>query len=1108
MLKFILGGAGCGKSTLLTERINEIADGDKKVIVIVPEQFSFDSDKKLYEKLGCMRFNRILSMSFTSITKEIFEKYGSRSGEYAEDMDKLIIMKKTLDKLDLEKQLRFFSRQVQRPDFVSEALGVITEFRQSGVSADDFASKMSSADVTFSDKISDLSLIYYTYDALLRESGLKDNLADISEAAAIAEMNSFFENTAVFFDEFESFTSDEYQLIEAIIAQADEVTLSLRLDSPEHSGNNIFESAKNTWRKFYSCAKKYGCEIESVTLDKPLKYKNADLAHLNLNILRPVRQRFGETESIRVAECTDMYEEADWICSEIRRMVQEKGYRYKDIAVMSRNLSQYVHIFEAAFEKYEIPFHMDVKKSVMHTSVMQYVSAVVEIIAEKKFSSDMIFKYAKTHLCGVSFERISELENYCFEWNIDGKLWEQPFESGLDEHPFAEQTRKEIIAPLTALRKKCRNKSGREICIALYKFLSDMEIPKKVGGIINEFLQNKEEFLAKEFRRIWDIFTNILDTLADSAGEISLPVFRDLFLMMLRQITYSVPPQTLDGVKISPAETARPDNPKIVFVAGVNEGKFPPDIHQAGILTQKDRELFEASGISISRKNEELISDESLIVYKTLTHACDRLYITYPLSDTSGANLFPSSFLKQLYQMFENLTPEIAKRRSLIDYCPTPKAAYSNLVRYFGESTPETESLRQVLSEIPEYKAKLDYLEEACADKSFSVSDSSIMRELFTDRLYLSATQLDEYNSCHFKYFCNKGLRLRARKKRAVDKLGRGNLTHMCLEKILSSCETKEDFEQLDTVRIREIIEECSKEFLSETLGAENSKTPSVIAAVESVCDNITDVVRHLQKELAQSLFRPAAFELDISEGNDKPVLRADNGVEIYLKGVVDRVDVYEEDGKKYLRVIDYKTGSKKINLASLYYGLDLQMLLYLFSLTDKNNRFSEHEPAGVLYMSASGAGCKDRESKVSYDDFMDAHYKMNGLLLKDRLVLEAMEKDIRGVYIPAKVTSKDKGDGKLLLDKRASLCMTKKNFEKLSGHIDDVMLKMCDELYSGKIEAEPYISATTNPCGFCDYGGICGNADAETRRTAEADAKDKMMELLGGDDDYEQMDT
>ncbi|MCM1226566.1 MAG: PD-(D/E)XK nuclease family protein [Clostridium sp.] len=1102
MLKFILGGAGSGKSTLLSDTINAAADTGKSVIVIVPEQFSFDSDKKLYSKLGCKNFNRILSTTFTKLAAEIFEKYGSRSGEYADDSAKLILMQKTIKTLMDNKQLHYFVKQASRPDFVTDALDIVSELRQSGISADDFTAKMTAEDTTLSDKISDISLIYYAYDKMLADSGLKDSLTDISEAAAISEMNGFFKEKNVFFDEFESFTGDEYQIIEAAISQAENVFISLRIDDKDNNRSGIFDSVKNTWKKFYHIAKKYGVSIETQTLEKPLKYKYHDLEHLNMNIFRNNIKHRKKAENISVIQCAELYEEADFICSEIKRLVREQGYRYSDFSVMSRQLSEYTYIFEAAFEKYDIPYSMDVKKGVMHTSIMQYVSGIIGAISEKNFSSEMIFRYAKTHLCGISLPRVADLENYCFEWDIDGKKWSEPFVSGIDEHPFAEQTRKEIIEPLSKLRQKCVNADCKSICRSVFDFITKQEAQKRIGGIINEFKEQDMVHYAKEFKRIWGIFTDILDTISEIGGEMSISEFAGLFDMMTRHIAYSVPPQTLDGVKISPAETARPNNPKVIFIAGANDGYFPAGIVKTGLLNEKDKLLFEKSGISISRTNEELIADEKLIVYKALTHASERLYITYPLADNSGSHRYPSGILKRISDMFENDITSTAESRGLIYYSSTPKAAYINLIRYFSEGSRETESIRKALENTGDYGARIKYLESASFEKTLFVNDSALMKELYSQRLNLSATAIDEYNTCHFKYFCRTGLRLKSRRKRVIDRIGEGNLTHRCLEVILSSCGTKEEFDNITHEQIKNLTKKCTEEFLNETFGKDAADMPDINASLEAISSNIETLIEHLKTELGQSEFRPAAFELDITNGRNEPVLKTENGIEIYLTGIVDRVDIYENDGKKYLRVIDYKTGHRTFSMASLLYGLNMQMLLYLFSVTGKNGRFSGSQPAGVLYLPSGGAPCNlKRNSKDIVKSHLNDHYKMNGILLDDTAVLNAMENEIKGVFIPAEAVASEDGTQTLLTAKGSS-CISSDSFEKLRKYTDETLLKMCDELYRGKIEAVPFVTDDKPPCRYCDYWSVCGNMPIKEYDSPEDDAEDIMMNIIGGEND------
>ncbi|MGN0620824.1 MAG: PD-(D/E)XK nuclease family protein [Porcipelethomonas sp.] len=1106
MVNFILGGAGCGKSQLLSKKISESAESDKKIIVIVPEQFSFDSDKKLYKILGAEKFNRILSLSFTSLAKDIFEKYGGRSGEYADDIQKYIIMNKVMRELSDRKALTFFGKCAEKVSFSEEALKLVTEFRQSGMSPDTIMDKLASDDASMNEKITDTILIYYTYDKMLKDSGLKDSLTDISESAAIANINEYFKDTIVFFDEFESFTCDEYDLIDTVISQADDVFISLRIENEGNNKYTIFDSVNNTWKKFIQLAEKYNVKTNTVHLEKPVKYISEDLVHLNLNILRPERKSFGESENIKIIECRDMYEEADYICSEINRLVKTENFRFSDIAVISRRLNDYIYVFEAAFKKYNIPYCINVKKSVMHTSIMQLVSSVLEIVSTDSPSSEFIFKYAKTQLNNFRQEDISALEIYCYEWSIDGKKWFEPFEYKSGSDFDAESIRKKIIGPIMHLKERCRTSDSSEICCAIYDFLEETNVPLKVYDICREFEEKNMIYMSKEMKRIWNLFVDTLDSVSEICGETDINNFREIFLMLLRQITYSVPPQTLDGVDVLCAETARPDSPKIVFVCGVNEGYFPASIKYDGILNEKDRIQLDSIGLSLSRSTEELISDEKLVVYKTLTYASDKLYISYPLSSLAGTSLFPAAVIKQIKDMYTDNIMEYASEKSLIFYSSTIRAAYYNYVRYFSEKNEETESIRKILEKNELYSTKIKFLEEIRNEKNIIIKDKELVKKLYSDKLKISATGFEEYNYCHFKFFCDTGLRLRLPQKREINKLEQGNLVHRCLEKVLSSCSDKEEFDNLTPDQISSLVRECSEEYFRENLGGSPAKTARNEMTLERINKGIEKLIEHLKEELKQSEFRPVDFELNLSNSPDGlPVLKADNGIEIVLRGVIDRVDMYEKNGQKYLRVIDYKTGEKKLSMSSIYYGINMQMLIYMFSVTGENAKYKDCNPVGVLYMPSGDIKCsRSRSDNTDIQKTLNSHYKMNGLVLNDRMILNAMEKDIMGVYIPASLTKEDTGEGLPVLSKNSSV-LSWKQFRNLKRHTEELILDMCHELYDGNIDADPLISSKDDPCLYCGYWSVCGISETNKCREIKKESNELMLKKLSeGDEDDE----
>ncbi len=1102
MLNFILGGAGYGKSSLLIETIEKLAENDKKIIFIVPEQFSFEADKKIYKHLGVAKFNKILSLSFTSLAKEIFEKYGGKSGEYAEDIHKFILMNKAIKELQSTNAFTYYEKQSKKASFINDALTIVNEFRQCGISNDKLQSVCNN-EVEYSEKISDLSMLYTTYDRMLTDANLKDSLTDISEAAATASGSDFFKNSIIVFDEFESFTGDQYELIDTMFAQADDIYIALRLENTGRNALSVFESVEKTWKSFYQLAKKYDMEISETKLTEPKKYKSNDLAFLNQNIMRNNNAVMEQAENIGIIECRDLYEEVEFVCAKIRELVLNNNYKYNDIAVISRQLDEYVYIFDSVFKKYDIPYSLNVQKSAYHTRIMQFMINTVNIVCEKKPSLETVLTFIKTSLSNISINKISALENYAFEWGLDGKDFFKPFTADIVENDEntddnIEIIRQKIMNPVVELKNKCENSDCKTICHNLYSFLYEAKIPLRLSELNDEFIKSGMINQAKEQKKVWDMLMTILETFSDIGGEISLEEFQQLFNSAAESIKFSEPPQTLDSVQIAKAETARLSSPKAVFILGVNEGFFPPATRNAGLLNEKDRKVFEQAEIRLSRGNEELISDERLIVYKSLTHASEKLYVLYPNSDNSGADRFPSEMISQIMGLFKNNIFKKSEDLGILFYSSTKQSAYSNFVRNFTKNGQYINEIKSVLSEDESYASKINYFNEVMQQKNFSINDTELIKKLYTKKLTISPTAFEDFHMCHFKFFCKTALKLRALRKREIQSLEQGNMVHKCLESVLKSCSTKQEFDALDENKITSIIDKCIDEYMLENMGGDLKKTTSLKNTIENIKNDILQVVIHLQKELGQSEFRPVEYEFNIK--GDLPIIELDNGIQIILNGVVDRVDMYEVEDKKYIRVIDYKTGKKIFSVDSLLYGINMQMILYMFSITGKNGKYNDSMPAGVLYMPSRELECgRDRKDDSDISEYLDKHYKMNGVVLKERHVLQAMEKEIGGVYIPAKLTKGDSGSGEIQLDKRVSTCFSSDEFKNLRKHTDELLKQLAVQLYDGHIEADPLIMGDFNPCDYCDYWSVCGNMPCSKFREASPTTAEEMQNILNG---------
>lgn len=1111
MLHLIIGGAGCGKSTRLIGQIRKAYEQGERIYALVPEQYSFTNDLKLYEALGPAAFNAIQSLSFTSLARALFQQYGGRSGEYADDLTKTILLYQSIRALSDSSAFSHFDRQAKKPAFQDAAAKAITELRRGSISPEALLEQTARLEGRLRDKAADLAVLYGDYDRRLREKGYKDSLTDITEAAALCAGNEHFKGALLFLDEFESFTGDQMEFLDVLFAQAKELWITLRTEDPEAPAYSVFDATNATYRRLLALAQKHRTRHEILLCKEPFRFRYPDLAHVSRSILRPVHTQLPTAEHIHVFEAKNCYTEADCACAHIRKLVREQGVRYADIAIVTHQLEEYAGILESACIRYSIPFHLDRKISCMHTALLQLMSGVLELISEKRPRTEALLRYAKTRLLGISCERTARLESYCYTWNVDGMMWLEPFTAGLEENSDLEALRRELVEPIMQLREACRGQNVRTLCKELYQFLCRMNVPRNISGIAQDYQEAGCTAEASALKALWGSLADVLDALCSVLGDAVLPTsrFRDLMQALLSRISYSTPPQSLDAVLVASAETARLNAPKYVFVLGVSEGFFPSQVHSTGLFTDADKQQLEARELFLSRSTEQLIGDERLIAYKTLSSASDGLYLFYPLSDAAGSSRSPSALIRQIRDMFDAPMLRIAEQEDPCMYAATPRAAYDLTVQGFYRHTTEGASIQEALKSDPVYGPRLASLDTLALTPEHRIAHTERIRELFGDRLYLSATRLETYNLCPFQYYMNYGLGIQADQKKEINPLETGNLVHYCLEQLLTGCPDKESFDALTEAEVTARVEQYAAQYLEQAMGGSFGKDARFASNYRRITGSIPPLIQHLQQELSQSAFRPVSMELKLSrqDGSIPVTLTTPSGIQLILGGKIDRVDLYEENGTRYIRVIDYKTGKKEFDLGKLLYGVDMQMLLYLFSITEPEGKYGGAVPAGVLYVPAGGLPCGRSRSQENarLEDYINQQYLMNGVMLKERSVLTAMEEHLAGIYIPATLAKDDPGEGEPKLKSvSSSAYLTRGQFANLRTHARQVLTDMAEQLYGGRIPADPLVIGQKAPCAYCDCKEICGNVPNVTCRTYEKTAKEQMLERISGEEKEE----
>lgn len=1106
MIHFFTGGAGCGKSCRIMELIKKYSSEGRDIITIVPEQFSYEFDRKLYNRIGPLLFNQIETHSFTSLARGIFQRLGGGApGSYMDELMQTGLVLQAVRRA--EGQLKTFAKQCGRSEFASEAAAIISVLRRSGIDSEQLMMKCSSVRGRLFDKTSDIAAIYHQYEMLLIKHGLKDMLTDITEAASIANGNDFFAGKIVFIDEFESFTPDQYEMLSVIIGLADEVYIAFRMESEDEQELSLFGSVGAACRKVRSIASDYRIPYEFVFFTEQHRMKHSDLKRLSESVFRPVKASpSGVSQHIHIVEASTPFDEAEFVCAAIKRKLHENpDMRCGDIAVVTENLADYAGILEHAMERCGLPCHIDMPRPVLHTPFMVYITSLMSLMRKKEPDTELLLRCGKSGFTDCSLTELSMLENYCYVWSIDGSMWNEPFTCG-EESAEIEAVRRKLLAPVHSLKNKCRGCStSADYSRCFYSFLEELDAGVRAESLFQEADTGRQLQMKQDFKRVWDSLMDILDILAElSDGSCTSSDYFTMLHSMLKTVSHAVPPRTLDAVVIAPAGTSRLSEPRITFVLGACEGCFPKNSKGSSLFSERERLELEQQGVAIGQPPELSAADERLAVYKILSSASDELYLCYPLKDSGDSRCLRSSIADLALSLFDNSYDMMIYSKNLPTsfFAVTKAAAYYHYVQDFSKRDSDIASIQTLLYEDEYYAGRIDYLRSVHDDADFTVNPV-LMERLTGSSIILTASRLESFRMCPFQYFCRYALRLYERRKIHLGNAESGSLVHACMEQLLRGL-PREEFLSLTEQQLSERILRLSGEYWTDVLGGDFQQNLREAAALEHINQGMTDFARHLQQELAQSEFYPEYFEAEISGRSSdfpSPRLVTADGHPVIIQGIADRVDVMRREDEEWVRVVDYKTGGKKFSVGNLIYGLDMQMLLYLFAVTGENAKLSSAKPAGVLYLPAGIPECtSERGSTGGAEKAIAEQYRMNGLFIDKPDIIRSMDKSLSGMFITPKLLKS--GDR---FDSRSGDFLSESQMKQLRRYTSHKVIETAESIYSGDAAVSPLCVSGRDACAFCSYSGICGNGDKHRSRTVidKADAlKKQFFEELSDTDE------
>lgn len=1075
MLTLLYARAGQDSRQALLERMGR-SELPRRVL-LVPEQYSHESERALCRLLGNSACARCEVLSFTRMAGRLNDVLGGAAAPVLDAGGRMLLLYAALRQVG--DGLRLYRSPSRKPAFLTGLLATIDECRSYQVGPEALMTAGEELGGRQGDKWRDIGLIYAAYESLCAQSGA-DPRSRLDRLAGQLTQCNWAAQREIFIHGFTDFTPQEEGVIAALAARCP-VTVVLNAGE-EDDPSGIFEPARRAARKLKRAVKPAAVREETLTgYEKGVP----SLAFLERNLFGPLPAPWREPCAVTRCIAADPRREVEWAAAEIRTLLRG-GLRCRDIAVCARQMDGYGELIDSVFDRAGIPVFRAAVDDVLQKPVMALVTAALAAAAED-YPYEELFRYFKTDLTGLTRQERDELENYVLTWNIRGSAWtrERPW----DMHPegygkkFSEEQlaqvarldelRRRAIAPLEELRRD-PDRTGRGRALALYRLLERIDLPARLAQRAAALEGRGELDSAAQYRQLWGIISGALEQCALLLGEqeLELEEFSRLFSLTLGQYDVGAIPVSLDRVTVGEAPRLAHREVKVLFFLGTDSRRVPDCAPTPGLLSDQDRDLLARMEVELAPRQEDKLRREFTIAWETCAIPRERLYLSYARATAAGEEREVCMLWKRLESLFPE-GPVVTAGESRL-------AAPASALELAGRSP----GLREALRAVPDFAPRVERLERAGSWRRGSLSPVGV-RTLYGPVVGMSATKLDLLNSCHFGYFMRYGLDAKPRKQAAFRPTEYGTFVHAVLEGVLGRAEHLGGVKALaenDELRRTIALEEAQRyqESALPGLTEESARMQYLFSRMKAAALAVVDSVT---AELAVSDFTPVRFELGFGPGEELPPVETENGVKLSLRGFVDRLDQWEHDGKRYLRVVDYKTGKKSFDFSDVEDGRGLQMLLYLFALKKYGNAVlgpGEIAPAGVLYVPArtpvvdGERGLTDEEIAARRDQML----RRQGLVLNDPAVVTAMEHTGDGFrFLPV---GRGRGGEDYLVNGE--------QMELLEEYIGKALNTAAGELAEGNIAADPYWhDAQRNACQWCEYRTAChfeaACGDRERRR-------------------------
>lgn len=1111
-LQFIFGNSGSGKSTYLYQKIIEesMQRPDGNFIVIVPEQFTMQTQKDLvmaHPRGGIMNID---VLSFQRLAHRIFEEVGADQRSVLTETGKNLMLRKVA--IREQERLKVLGSRMNRPGYVSEVKSVLSELMQYEVS--DFElqemERRTENRPLLNAKLEDLQVLYREFLSYRRDRFLKpEEIYDV--LCQVAGESALLKNSVLAFDGFAGFTPSQIRVLEELLVCCPKVYLIVTLDARESAfgklqEHDLFAPSRRLVQAVSeaarSAARRMGGNdtmfLPPVVLGKtslPRFKKGGALFHLEQNLFRSRRQSYGGIpDEISMHISKNPAAEVHFAARTISYLVREKDLRYRDIAVITGDLSSYNNYVKHIFPQYEIPAFVDETRQILLNPCLEFVRGALEIV-QRDYAAEAVFRCLRTGMAGFSADETDELENYVLAAGIRGhrkwkKTWEyRPAQLKEEVIEKVNAYRERLVERFEPFAEKMRKKGNTLLfyATALYELLRDCEISRQLQERAAQLEADGEMGQAREYSQVYGILIRLLDEMAELLGEetVELQEFTEILEAGLSEAKVGVIPPGIDQVQVGDIRRTRLAHVKILFFLGLNDGWVPARGNDGGIVSDMERELLKENGMELAPTARENSYIQRFYLYQNLTKPSQQLYLSWCLGSSDGVVMRPSYLVSNIRRLFPKITVCEEKEPGSELWQTTTR---KNGMQYFlhglqearmGNVMPKWKELYRSYAQDDEYRERVRKLVqaafsgEAARQLSFSAS-----KKLYGEVMTNSVTRLEQFAACAFAHFAMYGLRLRERELYGVKPADLGILFHRSLDLFsrriaVSGRDWTELTEQEETILMEQCVDEVSEKYGADALHSDARSAYTINRLKRILCRSAWV----LHEQLAAGSFRPSGFEVSFADAGNLETVNVSLGGHgrMHLQGRIDRIDTAQTEDAVYVKVVDYKSGMAEFDPVSFYYGLQLQLVVYLNAALEMEQRLHPERvavPAGIFYYRMQDP-VLEKEAGVDEAAMRERLLKKlrpDGIINEDDEVLELLDHGFSGdsLVIPAG----RKKDGSL---KAASKTVTPEQFQTLSRFARRKLTQLGERMLGGEVAPDPYEADGRTPCDYCDYADVCG---------------------------------